>query len=172
MITASDRDSSGSVGEPASRASFRRRLSRTWLAAGVVLLLAAGGVVAVRSDDSASADKPGTPVSAAVLESKYGTRIDLVALTALGGLLQLRFTVLDKTKAETLFQVAENMPSLIVEPSGKVLHAPSGMRHHLNLLDGGSYFVLYANAGNALSEGSQVSVQIDNVKLEHLVVAS
>jgi hypothetical protein len=46
------------------------------------------------------------------------------------------------------------------------------MRHHLTLLDGGSYFVLYANAGNALSEGTPVSVQIDDVVLEHLVVAS
>jgi hypothetical protein len=172
MITASDTDNSDNVDHAASGASSRRRLSRPWLAVGVALLLATGGLVAYRTSGSASADKPGTPVSAAVLESKYGTRIDLVALTALGGLVQLRFTVLDKTKAETLFQVAENMPSLIAEPSGKVLHAPTGMRHHLNLLDGGSYFVLFANSGNALSGGTQVSVQIDNVKLEHLVVAS
>jgi hypothetical protein len=172
IIYTTEKESSYDVGEPTSGEPSRRRLSRPWLAAGLVLLLAIGGLVAWRTGGSGSAGQPGTPVSSAVLESKYGTRIDLVALTALGGLVQLRFTVLDKTKAETLFHVAENMPTLIAEPSGKVLHSPTGMRHHLTLLDGGSYFVLYANAGNALSEGTPVSVQIDDVVLEHLVVAS
>jgi hypothetical protein len=172
IIYTSETPNSEDVGSPASGKPIRRRLSRKWLAAGLVLLLVAGGLLAYRSNDSGSAATAGTPVSAGELESKYGTRIDLVALTALGGLVQLRFTVLDKTKAETLFHVAENMPALIAEPSGKVLHAPTGMRHHLTLLDGGSYFVLFANAGNALSAGTPVSVLIDHVKLEHLVTAS
>lgn len=172
VIYTTDTNNSDGAGTRASGASVRRRFSRKWLAAALVPLLAAGGVLVTRGGDSASADKPGRPVSSAELESKYGTRIDLVALTALGGLVQLRFTVLDKTKAETLFQVAENMPMLIAEPSGKVLHAPTGMRHHLTLMDGGSYFVLFANAGNALADGTPVSVQIDTVKLEHLIVAS
>jgi hypothetical protein len=171
IIEDNDTDNSD-VGSPTSGAPVRRRLSRSWLAVALVLLLAGGGLLASRGNDAGAADKPGRPVSSAELESKYGTRIDLVALTALGGLVQLRFTVLDKAKAETLFQVAENMPMLIAEPSGKVLHAPTGMRHHLTLMDGGSYFVLFANAGNALANGTPVSVQIDNVKLEHLVVAS
>jgi hypothetical protein len=172
IIYTTEKQNSDDVGQPAIGGPSRRRLSRPWLAAGLVLMLAAGGLAVSRTVGSGSASNPARPVSSAELESKYGTRIDLVALTALGGLVQLRFTVLDKTKAETLFHVAENMPTLIAEPSGKVLHAPTGMRHHLTLLDGGSYFVLFANAGNALSEGTPVSVQIDNVVLEHLVVAS
>jgi hypothetical protein len=174
VIYTTETEVSDDVGSPASGAPVRRRLSRKWIAVGLVLLLlAAGGLLAYRSGSDTSSDaSKATPISAAELESRYGTRIDLVALTALGGLVQLRFTVLDKTKAETLFHVAEMMPALIAEPTGKVLHAPTGMRHHLTLLDGGSYFVLFANAGNALASGTPVSVLIDNVKLEHLVTAS
>jgi hypothetical protein len=172
MITTHENELSDDLGEPAGEPTPQRS-PRWWLAAVVVLVLVVGGFAVLRHNhNSASVAVPGTPVSAAELESKYGTRIDMVALTALGGLVQLRFTVLDKTKAETLFHVAENMPALIAEPSGKILHAPTGMRHHLTLLDGGSYFVLYANAGNALSPGTPVSVLIDTVKLEHLATAS
>ncbi len=172
MITTHESDISDNLGEPADEPSPQRR-TRRWVAAVVVLALGVGGFAVLRHNrSSAPVATPGTPVTAAELESKYGTRVDLVALTALGGLVQLRFTVLDKTKAETLFHVAENMPALIAEPSGKILHAPTGMRHHLTLLDGGSYFVLYANAGNALAPGTPVSVLIDTVKLEHLKTAS
>jgi hypothetical protein len=172
MITTHNIEDSDNLDEPAAEAPPRQRRPRRWIAVAVVLALGAGGLVAYRHQNASVPVIAGTPVSAAELESNYGTRIDLVALTALGGLVQLRFTVLDKSKAETLFHVAENMPALIAEPSGKVLHAPSGMRHHLTLLDGGSYFVLYANAGNALAPGTPVSVMIDTVKLEHLVTAS
>jgi hypothetical protein len=172
MITTHENDISDNLGEPADDTTPQRR-PRRWVAAVVVLALGIGGFAVFQHNRSAGpVTIPGTAVTAAELESKYGTRIDMVALTALGGLVQLRFTVLDKTKAETLFHVAENMPALIAEPSGKILHAPTGMRHHFTLLDGGSYFVLYANAGNALSPGTPVSVLIDTVKLEHLATAS
>jgi hypothetical protein len=149
-----------------------RRHIRLTVALAVVLILGAGVALTavVRAGDSSS--NHATAISAAELESRYGTRIDLVALTALGGLVQLRFTVLDKSKAEAIFHTAEAMPALIAEPSGDVLHAPTGMRHHLTLLDGGSYFVLYANAANAVARGTPISVWIDDVKLEHLVTAS
>jgi hypothetical protein len=172
MITTDHIEFTDDHDEPDTEPASRRWRPRSWIAAGLVLALGIGGLVAYRDQSAAPVKVPGTPVTAAELESKYGMRVDLVALTALGGLVQLRFTVLDKTKAEALFHQAEKMPALIAEPSGKVLHAPAGMRHHLTLLDGGSYFVLYANAGNALAAGTPVSVLIDTVKLEHLATAS
>jgi len=176
MITEHEIDNADNLGEPAEQAarppSRRRRVPRKAIILFGLLAIFAGGLLSYRRDDSARSGGPARPVSAAELETQYGVRVDLVALTGLGGLIQLRFTVLDKTKAETLFRVAENMPALIVESSDKVLHAPSGMRHHLTLLDGASYFVLYANAGNSVAPGTKVSVQIDTVKLEHLATAS
>jgi hypothetical protein len=155
-----------SADSPAARP--RRR--RGWLAVVAAAAIAAGGVgVALTRDDGTPS--PATPITAAALEARYGTRIDLVALTALGGLVQLRFTVLDEAKAHDLFASADAMPAIVAEPSGRVLRAPTGMRHHLALLDGGSYFVLYANAANAVQRGTPVSIQIDDVKLEHVVTA-
>lgn len=161
--------------EPAqegTEAPRRRRHLARWAALGAVVAVAVAGVLVVRGVRDARPSAGGHAVTAEELERTYGTRVDLVALTALGGLVQLRFTVLDASKAEPLFHVAENMPALEAESSGAILHAPTGMRHHLTLLDGGSYFVLYANSGNALSPGAPVSVLIDDVKLEHLVTAS
>lgn len=156
---------------PPRRWRFTRRMTR-YIAAAVAVAVAGGALAVYRISRDDAATSGGRAITAAELERTYGTRIDLVALTALGGLVQLRFTVLDAAKAEPLFHLAENMPALEAESSGAILHAPTGMRHHLTLLDGGSYFVLYANAGNALSPGAQVSVLIDDVKLEHLVTAS
>ena len=176
MITEHEMDDADNVGEPAEQTALPpprpRRVPRKAIILFGLLAICAGGLLSYRLNDSAAAGTQATPVSAAELQTKYGVRVDLVALTGLGGLIQLRFTVLDKTKAETLFHVAENMPALIVESSHKALHAPSGMRHHLTLLDGASYFVLYANAANSVSPGTPVSVLIDTVKLEHLVTAS
>ena len=75
IIEDNEVDNSDTAGTPASGVSVRRRLSRKWLAVALVPLLAAGGLLATRGGDSASADKPGRPVSSAELESKYGTQI-------------------------------------------------------------------------------------------------
>ncbi len=44
------------------------------------------------------------------------------------------------------------------------------MKHHMTLLNGGSYFIFYTNAANAVHEGSMVSMVINGVRLEHIVV--
>ena len=46
------------------------------------------------------------------------------------------------------------MPELLVEPSGTVIRAPTGMRHKVTILDGGSYFILYSNPGGAIQAGT------------------
>jgi hypothetical protein len=60
------------------------------------------------------------------------------------------------------------MPELLVEPSGTVIHAPTGMRHKVTLLDGGNYFLLYSNPGGAVQAGTEVSVVIGDIRLEPL----
>ena len=46
------------------------------------------------------------------------------------------------------------MPLLAVEGTDKVLESAKGMKHHMTLLNGGSYFIFYTNAANAVQEGS------------------
>ena len=63
----------------------------------------------------------------------------------------------DADKATALFGAVEDMPVLAVEGSTQVLESAKGMKHQLTLLDGASYFFLYANVANAVHEGSTVA---------------
>ena len=161
--------------EPAGATPTRRRFPpRTWLAAfvGVLALpiaVAAGITFTTagpgHSDSNAASARV---VSAADLETEYGIKVNLVGVSAGGGMIDLRFTVTDKDKATHILHDATVMPELLVEPSGTVIHAPTGMRHKVTILDGGNYFILYPNPGGAIQAGTQVSVVIDSVRLAPL----
>lgn len=157
--------------EPAGGRLGRRRPPRTWLAAiaGVLVLplivAASLTFTAAGSSDSASNAAAARLVSAADLEEEYGIRVTLVAITAAGGLVDLRFTVLDREKAAHILHDAAAMPELFVESSGAVLSAPKAMAHKLTLLDGATYFLLYPNSGGVIQAGTGVSVVIDGIRL-------
>lgn len=152
----------------------RRRGRRWWAASAVVIMLAAavGSYVVTHRGTAAQGPPPVGAVSTAVMEDRYGVRIDLVGLAALGGLLELRFTVLDKDKATGLFHDATLTPEILVERSGAVLHPPSGMAHKLVLLNGASYFMLFTNVGDAVQEGDLLSIVVDQVRIEHIPAQS
>ena len=145
----------------------RRRILAGVLAA-LVLLGSAAGVRAIIGRDTAKL--PVGAINEATMEDRYGVRIDLVALTALGGLVQLRFTVLDKNKANELFH--SNKPKLMAESNSTLLSAPEDAAHKMVLVNGAGYFLFYANAADVIHTGDNVSVVIDGVRLEHLVVKS
>jgi len=111
-------------------------------------------------------------VSSTDLEQAYGIRVNLVAVTAAGGLVDMRFTVVDKAKASSMLSDHAAMPSLFVQASGRVLQAPAGMGHKITVLDGASYFVLFPNSGGAVQSGTAVSVVIGDVRLEPITAQS
>jgi hypothetical protein len=151
-----------------------RRRPRPWVMAmiGVIALplAIAGGLTAAGSSlpDPSSA----RVVSARTLEADYGIRFDLVAVTASGGLVDLRFTVVDEAKAKALFHDSASSPALLVDGSGTVLRTKKGMSHHLSLLTGGRYFVLFSNKGGAVQAGTHVSVVLEDVRLEPMAAQS
>jgi hypothetical protein len=141
----------------------------------VVLVVLLAGVVAgmvmwMTGPATNSAIDHSSPVTATELEQTYGVRIDVVGLLASGGLVELRFQVVDADKATALFGDVEDMPLLAVEGTPAVLQSAKGMKHSLELLDGASYFLLYTNAGDVVHEGTQVSFVINGIRLPHLVV--
>ncbi len=154
-------------------ASAGRGGGRTkWLiAAGFVVasLVAALVVWQLRPDTNAAIDGS-EAITEAELESQYGVRLEVVGLLASGGLLELSFQVTDADKATALFGEVEDMPLLAVEGSTTVLESAKGMKHQLVLLDGASYFLLYANVANAVHEGSQVSFVLNGIRIPHLTV--
>lgn len=105
-------------------------------------------------------------INAATMAADYGIKVDLVAVTAAGGLIDVRFTVVDETKAKALFHDVATMPALLVEGKNTVLRTTKGMNHNLSLLNGARYFLLFSNAGGVVQAGTQVSVVIDGVRLE------
>ena len=113
-----------------------------------------------------------TVVSAADLEREYGIRVNLVAVTADGGLVDLRFTVVDRDKAGHVLHEAAELPQLLLPDSGAVLRAPQPRAHKLDLVNGASYFLLYPNSGGLVQAGASVSVVIDEIRLEPVLARS
>ena len=160
--------------EPAPASS--RRQARSWAMAlmGVVVLPIAFAVGVTALAPSVPDASSARVISEATLEADYGVRFDLVAVTASGGLVDLRFTILDeeKAKAKGLFHSVASSPALLVEGKGTVLRTRKGMNHTLSLLTGGRYFVLFSNSGGVIQAGTKVSVVIDDVRLESMAATS
>ncbi|MFN8193824.1 MAG: hypothetical protein U0R80_06010 [Nocardioidaceae bacterium] len=144
---------------------------RRWLAMLVIaLLLATGlGVRAWQQHRASDVRNGTTAVSADGMAARYGIDVNLVAVTAAGGLIELRYQVVDPDKAAPLIHDPEAAPTLVVEESGETLRMASPPhRHGGELKLGGTYFFLMANAHNALSEGDLVTLVIGDVRLEHI----
>jgi hypothetical protein len=103
-------------------------------------------------------------VDAAALEAEFGIRVTLVAVTADGGLVDLRFAVVDQAKAGHLLHDVASMPALFVERSGRLLTASHPLAHKMTIVEGATYFLFYPNSGGAIQSGTAVSVVIDDLR--------
>jgi hypothetical protein len=111
-------------------------------------------------------------VTADALEATYGIRVTLVAVTAEGGLVDVRFTVTDQTKAAAVLAEHAAMPALFVERSGAILSTSHPMAHKVVLIQGGTYFLLYPNSAGAVQPGTPVSIVVDGVRLAAITAQS
>jgi hypothetical protein len=143
---------------------------RLIVAGALIAAVITGGLLWINRPATNAAIAGSAAITAEQLEQDYGVRLDVVGLLASGGLLELKFQVTDADKATALFGAQEDMPVLAVEGSDRVLRTPNGMKHSLTILDGASYFFLYANVANAVHEGSQVAFVVNGVRIPHLVV--
>lgn len=152
---------------------WRRVLAgpRQTILAGILIvpLLMVAGLTAIAT---ASVDPSDAQiVSIETLERDYGVHFDLVGVTAAGGLIEVRFTVLDTAKATALFHDEASSPALFVERSGAILHTKRGA-HHLSLLPGARYFFLYSNTEGVVQAGTPVSIVIGGIRLEPISAQS
>ncbi len=151
---------------------LRDRISRWHLVvAGALLVALLVGTLAWRNRPLANpAIANSSAITAEQFELQYGVRLDVLGLLASGGLLELKFQVLDADKAAALFGPAEEMPVLAVEGTTRVLNSARGMKHNFEILEGATYFFLYTNVANAVHEGSKVAFVLNGVRIPHLVV--
>lgn len=141
-----------------------RRLLGTVL--GVLLI---GALVVLTWPGNAQPANTRMPVSAAV-EAHHGVRFTMVGATGDGGLLDVRFKVLDPNLAGKMVERPMNLPKLIVERDGVTMPSAAllGMLH--NLVPGRTYYYLYRNSGGHVRSGDRVALAFDDAVLRHVTV--
>jgi hypothetical protein len=153
--------------DAAARAPRRWR-TRRWVALGAAvaaLLLVWGpwrGVADVRDGTTA--------VSRQEMAARHGIDVNLVAVTAAGGLIELRMQVTDPDRADLVVNDPDQRPVLVSEETGETLAMAAPPHHRDELQLGRQYFFLLANAHDALHEGAEVTLVVGDSRLEHLEV--
>lgn len=162
------------------RAGVRRLLRRQVLVTGASLaaILIAFGVRELWPSGSAPTppltptartSAPAAPRSPA-LESEYGIHVNQIGVTAGGGMLDLRYTVLDTDKALLIGGSVDDRARLIVERTGKRLDtAALTMRHRNKIKPGSGTFILFRNDYGAVHRGDLVTLVIGKIELKHLL---
>ncbi len=140
---------------------LRRGGFRFALGALVLVLLAAIGFYLLRPSPA----QPLPTLSQQALEQRYGLRVNLVAVTAAGGMVDLRLKFVDAQKVRLLLEDKANFPVLRVD--GRTLHpSAEDLARKLLFEDGADLFLLYPNAGGAVKPGMQVTLMFGGLILE------
>ena len=120
-----------------------------------------------------------TPVpTSSAIEDQWGIRFTLVQLMGDNGLVELRYQVLDSTKANRLHadgSSLEVIPTIREEGTGLVVTSKSLMFHIHNdwtqNLDGKVYSIIYGNPGGSIYPGGLVTIRMmDGLELQHVPV--
>jgi hypothetical protein len=155
-----------------------RRIRLGWSLAALVVgavVLSAPAAVALwlTTRDGGEASRV-TALSPAAFEDQTGVRIVRIATAGGGGIVDLRFQVLDPDKALAVHDKQRPL-TLVDEENGAVLRAAFHGRHsggttQVGLNAGATYYLLFANPGGALQRGDLASVEVDGGRLEHVRV--
>jgi hypothetical protein len=137
------------------------------VAAATLLAGLAAWMLAARPAEITPAERA---AQRALFTAQTGVRPVHVALTGGGGLIDLRYQVVDAEKATAAHDPARP-PSLVDEASGKpVDQSWMGHSHTRAFHAGTSYFELLINARGRLERGSEVTLVFGDARLEHLRV--
>lgn len=125
-----------------------------------------GGAIAAKAPSS------GTPAAKVVLppapptalELQTGIQVTQVGLTGAGGLVDVRFKVLDAAKVKALLADPANTPMLLAGDRPPLMpphHALRGARFG----QGQTFYILYPNLRSAIRPGVEVTVAMGDVRL-------
>jgi hypothetical protein len=110
------------------------------------------------------------------IEEQWGVRVTLVQLLADGGLVEVRYEVLNTDRANRLHADSslDTIPSILLEGSTNQIKPRSLMFHYHHGdkgTEGRTYSIVYGNAGGILQRGSLVTVRMaDGLLLQHVPV--
>lgn len=149
-----------------------RYLGRILAALGAIALLIGGGWYYHQrtiSVSPAAVQASTAYISNDQLEAQYGVRVTLIGVTAMGGIVDFRYKIVDPAKAAALLHDPENAPVLTAVDSGLTLSPTQmGSRHHsqMGMKKGTAPFTFYPNVRNAVKAGTPVSVAFGKIKVE------
>jgi hypothetical protein len=109
-------------------------------------------------------------VSPAGLVATSGVRVVRVATTGGGGLVDLRYQVVDPDAAAAVHD-AKSPPAVVNEATGAVVDRLfMGHSHHGPAKAGVTYYLVLDNVGDAIRRGDRVAVVLGPARVEHVLV--
>ncbi|MCL4561970.1 MAG: hypothetical protein M1281_15345 [Chloroflexi bacterium] len=105
------------------------------------------------------------------LAEEFGLRVTLLGMTAMDGVIDLRFRILDSNKAATLIMDHNYMPYLLIGTEHSEVVYPTRMGHHgQTVRDGDIYFLLFPNPQRNVQAGMPVSIGFGDLVLEPILI--
>ena len=115
--------------------------------------------------------KAGPTPSAPRSRPGYGLRFLRATLAVQGGLVDVRFVILDTIRAEPVIgHLSRERVKLVDDATGRVLDTRTMTPGDSNLKAGEGYYMLFRNSGGLLHPGSHVSVAIGKLRLPGVTV--
>jgi hypothetical protein len=109
-------------------------------------------------------------VSGEGLVDRVGVRLIRVSVSGHGGLLDLRYQVVDPSRAAAVHE-AQNPPAVVDEKTGLVINELfMGHQHDGALKAAVTYYLIFDNPGGWVHKGSRVTVLLGDAQVEHVVV--
>lgn len=135
-----------------------------------VFLIVLAGLFALNIlilDQPAAASANVNIISQAVLEEKYGLRVNLLAVTAAGGMVDLRLKILDGEKVRLLLQDKKNFPALLAGDKKIPLSVDEDTKsQEIQFENNSGLYLMFPNSGNVVKPGSNVTVAFGDIQLE------
>jgi hypothetical protein len=146
-----------------SKASTRRKLGLTLMAATLAVAAGVGATGLVHAATSAQR-RPTVPHDSEV-EGKAGIRVTRVALVGDGGLLDVRYIVLDPSLATKWTGNTDHPPVMKNERTHDSFDRVAAMRDGHDLRPGQTYYLIYLNKDGNVKRGDMIDLQIAGTAL-------
>lgn len=129
---------------------------------GAIALMVTGsvlGILYVNGPAGYGAALPPMPRNAQ-LEADVGIRIQHVSVVANGGIVDVRYQVINPDLALKFQQDSVNPPALTINRNGKQLNRVALMKQGHTLRAGQTYYLLYYNTDGAAKHGDQMTLKV------------
>jgi len=160
---------------PTGTSKMTGKFLKPLILTALIILLGSGAYLGLRAIQAAQEARDAARImelqqqAAAAIADRTGVQVTQVMVTADGGLIDLRYEVIDPDKAVFLFDDLTVVPRLIAKDGTEI--ALMSLPHRHSVEAGLAYFILYRNVEGAVEAGDEVTVVVDGIQLEHFKVA-